>query len=86
MDIKNVFKDKTMVKIFKLLFQERQAGKPGLSLTELSKKTGIERHKLAGMLEVLAILGLIMFFEMGMSKIVAPTENLLKMKQLFQRL
>ncbi|MCX8179693.1 MAG: hypothetical protein N3E38_03125 [Candidatus Aenigmarchaeota archaeon] len=85
MEIKNIFKDKTIVKIFKLLFQERQTGKPGLSLSELSKKTGIERHKLAGMLEVLAVLGLIMFFEIGMSKIVAPTENLLRMKQLLQQ-
>jgi len=80
METNNIFKSKTLTKILKLIFQEKQVGKPGLSLSELSKKTGIERHRLAGMLEVLAVLGLITFFEIGMSKVVAPTETLLRMK------
>jgi hypothetical protein len=86
MEVKNIFKNKTITKIIKLLFEERQTGKPGLSLSQLSKKTGIERHRLAGMLEVLAVLGLIVFFQIGMSKVVAPTENLLKMKDFLKHL
>jgi predicted transcriptional regulator len=86
MEIKSIFKNKTIIKIIKLLFEEKQTGKPGLSLSELSKKTGIERHRLAGILEVLAVLGLIAFFEIGMSKVVAPTENLLKMKDFLKHI
>lgn len=86
MNFKNILKDKNICKVLKLLFQEKELGKPGLSLSQLSKKSGIERHKLAGMLEVLAVLGLIAFFEIGMSKIVAPTENLLKMRGLLKHL
>jgi predicted transcriptional regulator len=86
METKSIFKNKTIIKIIKLLFEEKQTGKPGLSLSELSKKTGIERHRLAGILEVLAVLGLIAFFEIGMSKVVAPTENLLKMKDFLKHI
>ena len=86
METKSIFKNKTIIKIIKLLFEEKQTGKPGLSLSELSKKTGIERHRLAGILEVLAFLGLIAFFEIGMSKVVAPTENLLKMKDFLKHI
>jgi len=85
-ETKNILKNRALMKIIKLLFEEKQTGKPGLSLSQLSKKTGIERHRLAGMLEVLAVLGLIAFFEIGMSKLVAPTENLLKMKEFLKHL
>jgi DNA-binding IclR family transcriptional regulator len=86
MEIKTIFKDRTILKIIKLLFEERKTGRPGISLSQLSKKTGIERHRLAGMLEVLAVLGLIAFFQIGMSKVVTPTENLLRMKELLKHL
>jgi DNA-binding IclR family transcriptional regulator len=86
MEIKTILKDRTILKIIKLLFEERKTGRPGISLSQLSKKTGIERHRLAGMLEVLAVLGLIAFFQIGMSKVVAPTENLLRMKELLKHL
>ncbi len=86
MDVKDIFKDKSIARITRLLFQQKQIGKPGISLSELSKRTGIERHRLAGMLEVLALLGLIAFFEIGMSKMVTPTENLMKMRELLKHL
>ncbi len=86
MNIKAIFKDKTILKIIKLLFEEKKTGKPGMSLSQLSRKTGIERHRLAGILYVLAVLGLIAFFQIGMSKVVAPTENLLKMKEVLKHL
>ncbi|MCX8178805.1 MAG: hypothetical protein N3D75_03180 [Candidatus Aenigmarchaeota archaeon] len=80
--IKDIIHKKPVNKILKVLYLEKKSGKPGLSLSEISKKTGIERHKLAGMIEVLALIGLVTFFQMGMSKMVFPTQNLLKLKHI----
>ncbi len=75
-------KNKTINQVLKTVFKERGEGKPGLTISELSEKTGIERHRLAGILEVLAVLGLLVVFEMGMMKVVAPGPLLLKMKNI----
>ncbi|MEM5878835.1 MAG: hypothetical protein QXF12_08235 [Candidatus Aenigmatarchaeota archaeon] len=80
--IKDIIYKKPVNKILKVLYLEKKAGKPGLSLSEISKRTGIERHKLAGMIEVLALIGLVTFFQMGMSKMVFPTQNLLRLKHI----
>ncbi|MEM0473578.1 MAG: hypothetical protein QXF88_02560 [Candidatus Aenigmatarchaeota archaeon] len=80
--IKDIIYKKPVNKILKVLYLEKKSGKPGLSLSEISKRTGIERHKLAGMIEVLALIGLVTFFQMGMSKMVFPTQNLLKLKHI----
>jgi hypothetical protein len=79
--VKSLTKNKTIKKIFKVLFKEKQEGKPGLSISELSEKTGIERHRLVGILEVLTILGLLVVFDIGMAKAFAPSIPLLRMKQ-----
>jgi len=64
--------------ILKTLFQEREGGKPGLSISELSEKTGIERHKLSGIIEVLGVLGILAIIEMGMVKMVTVNPDTLK--------
>lgn len=78
--MKNLLKNKTISSILKVIFLEKNTGKPGVTISELSEKTGIERHKLAGIIEVLVVLGIVAIFNMGMMKVVAPTETLLKMK------
>lgn len=80
--MKDLIKNKTISNILKVIFVERNRGKPGVTISELSEKTGIERHKLAGIIEVLVVLGIVAIFNMGMMKIVAPTETLLKMKNI----
>lgn len=75
-------KNNAINRILKTIFREKSEGKPGLTISELSEKTGIERHRLAGILEVLVVLGLIAMFEIGMMKVISPTPVLLKMKGL----
>ncbi|MBL7170339.1 MAG: MarR family transcriptional regulator [Candidatus Aenigmarchaeota archaeon] len=75
-------KNKMMKKILKNVSKEAKQGKPGLSITQLSEKTGIERHRLSGILEVLTILGLLVVFQMGMVKVYAPAKMLLRMSSL----
>ena len=79
--IKSLVESKTIKKIFKTLFKEKQKGKLGVSITKLSEKSGIERHRLVGILEVLVILGFLVAFDIGMAKAFAPSPLLLKMKQ-----
>lgn len=73
-------KNNAINQVLKTIFKEKNQGKPGVTISELSEKTGIERHRLAGILEVLVVLGLLVVFEMGMMKLVAPTETLLRAK------
>lgn len=84
--IKNLMKNKTINSILKVIFLEKNTGKPGVTISELSEKTGIERHKLTGIIEVLVVLGVVAIFNIGMMKIVAPTETLLKMKNFVMNL
>ena len=81
--IKDIINKKPVNKILKVLYLESKSGKLGLSLSEISKKTGIERHKLSGMLEILSLIGLVTFFQIGMSKMVLPTQTLLKIFKTF---
>ena len=75
-------KNQTIAQILKTIFREKAEGKPGLTISELSEKTGVERHRLSGILEVLVVMGLLVVFEIGMMKVVAPTPVLTKMKSL----
>jgi predicted transcriptional regulator len=68
-----LLKNKTVKNILKAVSTEQN---PGVTISELSKKTGIERHKLTGMLEILVLLGVVAVFQIGMMKVVAPTEVL----------
>ncbi|MBU5690040.1 MAG: hypothetical protein QXM68_02320 [Candidatus Aenigmatarchaeota archaeon] len=85
-DLGDIVSKNPIKKIVKILYEEFKSGKVGISLSEISKKTGIERHKLSGMLEILSLIGLVAFLHIGMSKLVTPTENLLKMKYLLKKL
>ena len=76
--------NKTIKSIFKTLFREEQQGKLGISIAKLSEKTGIERHRLVGILDVLVILGILVVFEVGMAKAFAPSPLLLQMKHLLR--
>ena len=76
--LKPVVKHKSVKPILKTLFKEKEAGKPGMSISELSDKTGIERHKLSGMLEILTILGILVIFQMGMVKMVSVNPQTVK--------
>ncbi|MEM5792744.1 MAG: hypothetical protein QXY45_00065 [Candidatus Aenigmatarchaeota archaeon] len=69
-EMKNLLNDRKIKTILRILFKEKEAGKPGISISQLSKKTGIERHKLSGIIDVLTLLGVIMIFQMGMVKMV----------------
>ena len=82
--IKSLVKDNSINSIFKTIFKEKNEGRLGISITKLSKKTGIEGHKLVGILEVLAVLGLLVIFEIGMAKAIAPSPMLLKVKDLIR--
>ncbi len=75
---KTLLKNSKIKTIMKTLFKEREQGKPGLSISALSEKTGIERHKLSGIVEVLSILGIIAIFQMGMVKMVTVNPDTLK--------
>jgi len=75
---KHLIENKRIKNILKTLSKEKEEGKPGLSISELSEKTGIERHKLSGIVEVLAILGIIAIIKMGMVKMVTLDSNTLK--------
>ena len=72
--------NKTIKTIFKALFKEEQRGKLGISIAELSEKTGIERHRLVGILDVLVVLGILMVFDIGMAKAFAPSPILMQLK------
>jgi hypothetical protein len=76
--------NKTIKKIFRALFKEKQQGKLGISIAKLSEKTGIERHRLVGILDVLVILGILVVFDIGMAKAFAPSPLLLQMKHLIK--
>lgn len=78
--VKVLTQNKTIKNILKVIFDETKQGKPGVSISQLSEKTGVERHKLAGMLEVLVVLGILVVFQMGMVKIYAPTKILTELK------
>jgi hypothetical protein len=82
--IKNLVKDKSIKSIFMTLFKESHEGKLGVSITNLSEKTGIERHRLVGILEVLVVLGILVVFDIGMAKAFAPSPMLLKVKNLIR--
>ncbi|MBD3156167.1 MAG: hypothetical protein GF368_06005 [Candidatus Aenigmarchaeota archaeon] len=78
LSFRTLIKNKKVKNILKTLFKEREEGKPGLSISELSEKTGIERHKLSGIIEVLGILGVLAIIEMGMVKMVTVNPSTLK--------
>ena len=82
--IKNLVKDKSIKSIFKTLFKESHEGKFGLSISKLSEKTGIERHRLVGILEVLVVLGILVVFDIGMARAFAPSPMLVKVKNLIR--
>ena len=82
--IKNLIKDKSIKSIFKALFKESHEGKLGVSITKLSEKTGIERHRLVGILEVLVVLGILVAFDIGMAKAFAPSPMLMKVKDVIR--
>ncbi len=81
-----LIKNNAVNQVLKTIFKEKSQGKPGVTISELSEKTGIERHRLAGILEVLVVLGILVVFEMGMMKLIAPTETLLKAKSILSTL
>ncbi|OGI14758.1 hypothetical protein A3K63_02685 [Candidatus Micrarchaeota archaeon RBG_16_49_10] len=70
--------NKAVKSILNVIFKERETGKPGLSLSELSEKTGIERHRLTGMVDILTVLGLLAIFQVGMVKMVTVDPSTLK--------
>jgi hypothetical protein len=76
--------NKAIKTIFKALFKEKNDGNLGISIAKLSEKTGIERHRLVGILDVLVILGILVVFNIGMAKAFAPSPILLKMKHLIR--
>lgn len=82
--IKNLVKDNSIKTIFRTMFKETHEGKMGMSITNLSEKTGIERHRLVGILEVLVVLGILVAFDIGMAKAFAPSPMLLKVKSLIR--
>ena len=82
--IKNLIKDNSIKTIFRTMFKEKREGKMGMSITNLSEKTGIERHRLVGILEVLVVLGILVAFDIGMAKAFAPSPMLLKVKGLIR--
>jgi hypothetical protein len=82
--IKNLVKDNSIKTIFRAMFKETHEGKMGMSITNLSEKTGIERHRLVGILEVLVVLGILVAFDIGMAKAFAPSPMLLKAKGLIR--
>ena len=82
--IKNLIKDNSIKTIFKAMIKETHEGKMGMSITNLSEKTGIERHRLVGILEVLVVLGILVAFDIGMAKAFAPSPMLLKVKDLIR--
>ena len=49
-----------------------------MSISKLSVKTGIERHKLSGIVEVLTILGILVIFQMGMVKMVTVDSDTIR--------
>lgn len=77
-------KNKTIRTIFKAMFREKKEGNLGISITKLSEKTGIERHRLVGILDVLVVLGILVVFDIGMAKAFAPSPLLLQMKHLIR--
>ena len=76
--LKPLLKNKTIKSILKTLFKGKESGKPGMSISELSNKTGIERHKLSGIIDVLVVLGILAIFQMGMVKMVTIDPKTLK--------
>ena len=82
--VESLAENKTIRSIFRTMFKEKKEGKLGLSITTLSEKTGIERHRLVGILDVLVILGILVVFEIGMAKAFAPSPLLLKMKDIIR--
>jgi len=82
--VERLAQNKTIKTIFKTLFKEEQQGKLGISIAKLSEKTGIERHRLVGILDVLVILGILIVFDVGMAKAFAPSPLLLQMKHLIK--
>ena len=82
--IKRLTESKTIKKIFRAIFKEKKQGNLGISITKLSEMTGIERHRLVGILEVLVVLGFLIAFDIGMAKAFAPSPMLLKMKHLIR--
>ena len=76
--------NKTIRSVFRALFKENQQGKLGISIASLSEMTGIERHRLVGILDVLVVLGILVVFEIGMAKAFAPSPLLMQMKDLLK--
>ena len=77
-DWKVIVKDKKIKSILKTILKELEVGKPGISISQLSRKTGIERHQLSGIIEVLTVMGIIAIFRMGMVKMVTLSPDNLK--------
>ena len=82
--MKNLIKDSSIKTIFRAMFREAYNGRMGMSISSLSEKTGIERHRLVGILEVLVVLGILVAFDIGMAKAFAPSPMLLKVKSLIR--
>ena len=82
--VESLAENKTIRTIFRTMFKEKKEGNLGISITTLSEKTGIERHRLVGILDVLVILGILVVFEIGMAKAFAPSPLLLKMKDIIR--
>ena len=74
--IEQLTKNKTVRKILSLFAKSKESEKPGFSISEISQKTGIERHKLSGILEVLVVLGLLAVFNIGMTKMYMLPEQI----------
>jgi len=56
-------------KIIRTIFYKKQKEEFGASISEISRNTGIERHSLSGILEVLKSLKLLNEIQIGMNKI-----------------
>ena len=80
-ELKKLFQDKNIKSIVKILFKEKESGKIGISISQLSRKTHVERHKLSGILEVLSVLGVIIIFQIGMIKMVSIKPEIAKLLQ-----
>ncbi len=73
--LKTLIKSKEIAKILKAIYKETLQTKVGVSINKLSELTRIERHKLAGMIETLSALGILMMVEIGVAKVVTFQPN-----------
>lgn len=78
-----LIKNKKIKEIIRTIFYKKQNEEFGASISEISRNTGIERHSLSGILEVLKSLGLLNVIEIGMNKIFVINPRALPRTKVF---